>query len=307
MKTTLAIDSTSDILSISICKGPDVLSEIKDDKSIRHMVNIISDIDYVLKKAGKTIKDIELFAINLGPGDFTGGRIGISVIKIFAMLSGHSVLGFNSLDVFSVGCMLKNIGCISKKISCSAQVYIIPAMDVRNSEIYFGIYEVSKSDNEKVIFSFDFNGNRYFLSRKSDGFLVKSDCFNKKISQVIENAKQSGMDNCFSSGEIINENNSKKCLNLEEITDNKNGYLKLDKDFFILTANALETYSEMFENLKREILLNRKEIEIISDEKNIHPSSEYVSFLAGYSYSNSLKSLPLIPVYVRDFIAFSKK
>lgn len=307
MKTILAVDSTSDILSISLSEDLNILSEIKDDKSIKHMVNIISDIDHVLKKANKTIKEIELFALNLGPGDFTGGRIGISVVKMFSMLSGNPVFGFNSLDVFCVGAMLKNIGSISKKISDSNRLHIIPVMDVKNNEIYSGIYEVSRSGNDnKVIFSFNFEDKKYFLNKIFSGFLIKSDDFIKKISQVVNKINLLDKCCCSSCAQIFKDNNSNRDRDLEKIQNNRNG-LGHKKSSFILTANAVKTYRRLFENLKMEIPLNSKEIEIILDEKNINPSSEYINFLADYSYSYSLKSLPIAPVYVRDFIAFSKK
>jgi len=307
MKTILAVDSTSEILSISLSKGLNILSEIKDDKSIKHMVNIIGDIDYVLKKGNKTIKEIELFALNLGPGDFTGGRIGISVIKMFSMLSGSKVYGFNSLDVFAVGVMKKNINSISKKILDYNRIYIIPAMDVRNDEIYSGIYEVSRNIKEnKVVFSLDFENKKYFLNKIFGGFLIKSSDLNKKILQLINQINLLDRCSCSSCSNIFNGEDSHKEHGIGMIQNNiKNPEYK--KSCFIFTANAIKTYAGIFENLKDEMSLGNTETEIILDDKNINPSSESINFLADYSDSFLMKSLPIIPVYVRDFIAFSKK
>jgi len=307
MKTILAVDSTSDILSISLCKGLNMLAQIKDDKSIKHMVNIIDDIDYVLKKANKTIREIELFALNLGPGDFTGGRIGISVVKMFSMLSGNPVYGFNSLDVFAVGAMLKNIDSISIKISDCSRIYVIPLMDVRNDEIYSGIYEVSRSIREnKVVFSFDFEDKKYFLNKIFDSFLIKSKDLNQKILQLINQISLLDRCRCSSCSDIFNEDYFHKENDIKKIQNNVKS-LEHKKSCFILTANAIKTYSGLLENLKDEVSLNCKETEIILDEKNINPSSVSINFMADYSDSFLMKSLPIIPVYVRDFIAFSKK
>ena len=307
MKTILAVDSTSEILSVSLSNGLNILSEIKDDKSMKHMVNIMGDIDYVLKKADKTIREIELFAVNLGPGDFTGGRIGISVVKMFSMLSGNPILGFNSLDVFSVGAMLKNISIISKNISDFSQLYIMPLMDVRNNEIYCAIYEVVNTLNDNTpIFSFDFEDKKYFLNKISEGFLLNSDNFSQKISQIINrvNLLDKGCSLFFD--QLFEDNNSNKEHSQRKVQNNRNE-LEQKKHCFIFTANALKTYRELFENLKKEIPMNYKETEIILDEKNTNPSSEYINFLADYSCSFSLKLLPIAPVYVRDFIAFGRK
>lgn len=307
MKTILAVDSTSDILSISLSKGLNILAQLKDDKSIKHMVNIIDDIDHVLKKANKTIKEIELFALNLGPGDFTGGRIGISVVKMFSMLSGNPVYGFNSLDVFAVGAMLKNIASIPIKISDQTRFYVIPLMDVRNDEIYSGIYEVSRSIREnKVVFSFDFEDKKYFLNKIFDSFLMKSKDLNKKTFQLINQINLLNRCNCSSCSNIFKEDNFHKENDIKKIQNSAKS-LEYKKSCFILTANAIKTYAGLFENLKDEISLNCKETEIILDDKNTNPSSISINFLADYSDSFLMRSLPITPVYVRDFIAFSKK
>jgi tRNA threonylcarbamoyl adenosine modification protein YeaZ len=307
MKTILAVDSTSGILSVSLSEGFNILSDIKDDKSMKHMVNIMDDIDHVLRKAGKTIKEIELFAVNLGPGDFTGGRIGISIIKMFSMLSGNPVLGFNSLDVFSVGCMLKNIGVISKSISDFAQFYIMPLMDVKNNEIYCGIYEVNIILNKNTaIFSFDFEDQKYFLNKISGGFLLKSENFNEKISRIINQADLLDKESSLFFDNLSEEDNSTKGLSQIKVQNNGNE-LKQKKHFFIFTANAIKTYRELFENLKKEISFNYRKSEIIVDEQNTNPSSGYINLLAEYSRFSFLRLLPIAPVYVRDFIAFGKK
>jgi len=306
MQTILAIDSTSGILSVSLSEGPNILSEIKDDKSMRHMVNIIGDIDSVLKKAGKTIKEIDLFAVNLGPGDFTGGRIGISVVKMFSMLSGSPVIGFNSLDVFSAGCMLKNISDVSKRISDFSQLYIMPLMDVRNNEIYCGIYEAGTALNSKTIFSFDFEEKKYFLNKISEGFLLNSSNFNEKISYIINQVNLLDKGSSLSFNHLPQDNNCNEELIQKEEQNNRNESGQ-KKHNYIFTANTLTTYKELLENLKKEITLNYMGTEIIFDDKNINPSSEYINYLADYICSFPLKLLPISPVYVRDFIVFNRK
>ncbi|MHB1346687.1 MAG: tRNA (adenosine(37)-N6)-threonylcarbamoyltransferase complex dimerization subunit type 1 TsaB [Candidatus Humimicrobiaceae bacterium] len=307
MKTILAVDSTSEILSISLSEGHNILSEIRDDKSIRHMVNIISDIEHVLKKADKTIKEIDIFALNLGPGDFTGGRIGISIIKIFSMLSGNQIYGFNALDIFSVGAMLKNIKSISNTVSDSGRIYIIPVMDVRNNEIYCGIYEVGINNNEnKTIFSFDFENRKYFLNKIFGNFLIKSDELNKKMLQITEQLNLLENCSCSSCAKIFKRNISQEDPEIKNTHKNINR-LERKKSKFILTASAVKTYRSLLEEIKTEVTLSQSDAEIIIEEENINPSSISVNFLAEYSYSFLRETLPIEPVYIRDFVAFNKK
>ncbi|MCX6384939.1 MAG: tRNA (adenosine(37)-N6)-threonylcarbamoyltransferase complex dimerization subunit type 1 TsaB [Actinobacteria bacterium] len=304
MKTILAIDSTTEVLSASVSENGNIVSELEDNKSQRHMVNIINDIDTVLKHANKTVKDIDLFSINLGPGDFTGGRIGISVVKMFSMLSGKPVFGFNSLDVFSTGCVLKNINSISKKMIDLGGVYIMPLMDVRNDEIYFSIYEVKNyADSNNLIFRFDFEGKQYYLYKRFGDFLLGRDDFSKKFSQIINQLNLLKKCNCLTCSQIFNNGNSSE--DTGQGKEQNHDFTVLQKEFLlILTANAVKSHKELFENLIRDIKSENKGVSMSLDEKNVNPNSKYLNFLADYSFSNGLKSLPIAPVYVRDFIAF---
>ena len=335
MSTILAIDSTTELLSISVSENDIILSELKDDKSQKHMVNIINDIDATLKKAKKTIKDIDLFSVNLGPGDFTGGRIGISVVKIFSMLSDKPVFGFNCLDIFSVGCAIKNIEAIknvkkksnntinninnnvnnnsSDEVNTSfndndyfnnngnknnendGSVYIIPLKDVRNDEIYFSIYEVknlaTKNDSDNLIFKFDYDNTQYYIYKKFGDFLIKSGEAGKKLIQVINKLINFKNFSCSACGKIFNNNDL------------------VDYDKIIFTADAVKNYKELLENISLNIgILDKKtNVTVDIDENNLNPSSRYLNFLAYFNFTSNLKSLPIAPVYVRDFITFSKK
>lgn len=307
MKTILAVDSTTEILSISISEGSRILSEIKDDKSRQHMVNIIGNLDTAFRNADKSVKDMDLFAINLGPGDFTGGRIGISVIKIFSMLSQKPVIGFNSLDVFSVGCTLKNIKSIAEKKIKSCNVFIMPLIDVRNNEIFFSIYEIKNNkENTKQIYEFEFENSRYHLSKKYGNFILKSEEFGMNFSQIIRQLFLLDDCGCLEFGQIFEIGNLPEGFKSSAKDKDDDG--RSEKEILlIMTANGVKSYKLLLEKLKQDIEASHDLIKIMIDEDNINPDSKYLNYLADYSLDNGLESLSISPVYVRDFIAFGKK
>ncbi len=102
IKNILGIDSSTGRLSVAVNRNEELLSEMTDDDSMKHMVNIMGLLDGTLRRAKLTIRDIDVFGVNLGPGDFTGTRIGISVIKTLAWLERKPSFGVNSLDIFAV-------------------------------------------------------------------------------------------------------------------------------------------------------------------------------------------------------------
>ena len=82
----LSVDSSTRKLSVAVSRNEELLSEAVDHTSMKHMVIIMGLLDRALFKAKLTLGDIDAFGVNIGPGDFTGTRVGVSVIKILSWL-----------------------------------------------------------------------------------------------------------------------------------------------------------------------------------------------------------------------------
>jgi tRNA threonylcarbamoyladenosine biosynthesis protein TsaB len=65
--------------------------------------SILSDIDQLLRWAGIGIKDVDLFGVCVGPGSFTGLRMGIACVKGLALAAGKPVVGATSLEAVARG------------------------------------------------------------------------------------------------------------------------------------------------------------------------------------------------------------
>jgi tRNA threonylcarbamoyl adenosine modification protein YeaZ len=142
----LGIDSTNKRMSISINCDESLLYELEDDKSQRFIVNIISFIDKVLVKSKIPLQKIDAYCVNLGPGDFTGTRIGISVVKILAWIQNKPIYGINSLDVFAAGIALNNKKTIEKSLINDKSLFIWPLLDVKRGELYFALYKIIEGE-----------------------------------------------------------------------------------------------------------------------------------------------------------------
>ena len=80
----LAVDSCTDILSICVNEDATLLGEYTIKNLRTHSPKIVPMIDELLKNLEIDIKDIDLFVTGIGPGSFTGIRIGMSVLKSMA-------------------------------------------------------------------------------------------------------------------------------------------------------------------------------------------------------------------------------
>ncbi len=107
---TLSFDTSLDKTYIVLGENKNILDsiEIKSDEKNYHSAYLISTIAGVLKKHGKTPKDINIIGVNIGPGSFTGIRAGVTVARVMAQETGAKVFGVSSLEILARASRLEN-------------------------------------------------------------------------------------------------------------------------------------------------------------------------------------------------------
>ncbi|HJZ79186.1 MAG TPA: tRNA (adenosine(37)-N6)-threonylcarbamoyltransferase complex dimerization subunit type 1 TsaB [Pyrinomonadaceae bacterium] len=93
----LAIETATRAGGVSVAKGDRVLSARTGDAAVSHSANLIEMIGQALNQAGTQLSEIDLFAAAVGPGSFTGLRIGLATVKALALCTGREVTGVNTL------------------------------------------------------------------------------------------------------------------------------------------------------------------------------------------------------------------
>jgi tRNA threonylcarbamoyladenosine biosynthesis protein TsaB len=123
----LAIDTSTRVGSIAVVEGP--LLKAQNILNIRatHNQRLLPGIDRILTDGGWSLDDLDGFAVSLGPGSFTGLRIGLSIVKGLAWATGKPLAGVPSLDALAA-----NVSLVPHKIC--------PILDARKGEIYTAFY-----------------------------------------------------------------------------------------------------------------------------------------------------------------------
>ena len=93
----LAIETATRAGSVAVTKGQHVLSSQMGEAAVSHSANLIEMIEQVLQEAGTTLSDVDLLAAAVGPGSFTGLRIGLATVKALAVCSNRRVAGVSTL------------------------------------------------------------------------------------------------------------------------------------------------------------------------------------------------------------------
>src|SRR5712691_6492723 len=81
----LAVETSTRAGSVSLARGGEVLSAVLGDASASHSMDLIDNIEGVLRKGNAKLFDVDLFAVTVGPGSFTGLRIGLATVKALAV------------------------------------------------------------------------------------------------------------------------------------------------------------------------------------------------------------------------------
>lgn len=99
----LAIDTATRQISLALHDGATLLAEHTWPSDNQHTVQLAPGISRLLAQAGVRPSDLTAYAVTIGPGSFTGLRIGVAAAKGMAAASGAPLVGINTLDVVVAG------------------------------------------------------------------------------------------------------------------------------------------------------------------------------------------------------------
>jgi len=128
----LGIDTSTSCGSIGLIQDDWIISDYLLNLSVTHSERLLDAVDLVLRKAGCTVHELDGFAISLGPGSFTGVRIGVSTVKGLSYATGKPVVGVSTLDV------------LASQVSPTPYL-ICPIMDARKGEVYTAFYRYEEN------------------------------------------------------------------------------------------------------------------------------------------------------------------
>jgi tRNA threonylcarbamoyladenosine biosynthesis protein TsaB len=127
----LGIDTSTPCGSVGLIHDDRVISEYILNIPVTHSERLLSAIELVLREARCAIGDLDGWAISLGPGSFTGVRIGVSTVKGLAFATQKPVAGVSTLDVLAS--------------QISPTLYLIcPIIDARKREVYTAFYRYAE-------------------------------------------------------------------------------------------------------------------------------------------------------------------
>lgn len=99
----LAIDTATRILSVALHDGRNLLAEHTWRTDNNHTAELAPALQHMLDSCGLAVTDLGALAVSIGPGSYTGLRIGVSLAKGLASMGARPLVGVSTLDTLAAG------------------------------------------------------------------------------------------------------------------------------------------------------------------------------------------------------------
>ena len=128
----LSLDASATSASVCVYDSADdkIIGEFFINTKLTHSQTLVPMIDALLNNTKLELSDIDYFAVNTGPGSFTGIRIGVSVIKGMAMALNKPCVSVSTLESMAYNFVDNN------------EIVVCACMDARRNQVYNALFNV---------------------------------------------------------------------------------------------------------------------------------------------------------------------
>lgn len=193
----LCIDTSSSLCSVAILEDATLIKKLELNTGLTHSETLMPLIKQLLDECNLSLKDINLLVSDIGPGSFTGIRIGIATVKAFSDSLNIPCVGVSSLDILAYD--IKTDGIICSTIDC------------KNDNCYFALYEL-KNNNYTII-------EEYSAKSVQEVLNLLSTKYSDKTIEFVGNGIPSKSTDCYLNVENLGAIGFKKFISNNNVTE----------------------------------------------------------------------------------------
>lgn len=135
----LSLDTTSRDASIAVLRDEEIVLEYNFSSSDDLSAMLVPSLEFLLRSLGMKGGDFDLYGAAVGPGLFTGIRVGLATLKGLVFAAAAPVVAVNTLEA------------LASKVNHERQT-IVPMIDARKGEMYVGGYESRSAGGVRELF-----------------------------------------------------------------------------------------------------------------------------------------------------------
>jgi tRNA threonylcarbamoyladenosine biosynthesis protein TsaB len=141
MALILNIDTALETASVCLAKDNELLQLATNENQKDHASWLHTAIADVMKKAGYTTDQLQAVAVSIGPGSYTGLRVGLASAKGFCYALNIPLIAINTLKMIAYA--IKDTGIKHENIIC-------PMIDARRMEVFTALYDIDLIEKQSV-------------------------------------------------------------------------------------------------------------------------------------------------------------
>ena len=144
----LCLETSTAVCSVSLVDNGNVVALRESLDGQNHAEKITLFIDEVMKEVGVAYKDLDAIATSMGPGSYTGLRIGVSTAKGLCYAMEKPLIAIDTLAAMAEG--FKDAETQRRKVNSQFSTILCPMIDARRMEAYTTIYNRALKEARKV-------------------------------------------------------------------------------------------------------------------------------------------------------------
>ncbi len=133
MATIINIETSGKTCSVALTRDGVLEFDLDDSTGMKHAEKLAPYVERVLDEAKRKEWKIDAVAVSIGPGSYTGLRIGLSLAKGLAFSMGVPLIGVSTLKILAVKAMFRNLNFTGEEV-------LVPMIDARRMEVFTGAY-----------------------------------------------------------------------------------------------------------------------------------------------------------------------
>lgn len=141
MAIILNIETSGSICSVALTKEGGVDFQLEDTEGMKHSERLAPFIEKCMEELRRKGETLDAVAVSIGPGSYTGLRIGLSAAKGLAYSLGIPLIGVDTLKILAVKAMFRSMDWEGDEL-------LVPMLDARRMEVYAAVYDFSLTDVE---------------------------------------------------------------------------------------------------------------------------------------------------------------
>ena len=106
---TLAIDTATKVCTVALCRQQELLAEYTINMGLTHSEGLLPQLEQLLERCNVDKKEIGLLAVSMGPGSFTGLRIGLATVEAMAYAWQCCLHGVDTLKALAYNVQLEGM------------------------------------------------------------------------------------------------------------------------------------------------------------------------------------------------------